>query len=210
LLVFAACTINHRSGEFACDNNADCQGGRVCQQNLCVEPGTGPDPDGGMPDPDGPEPFVCPTQCTSCVESTMTCNVNCEQPAAMAVCQQTINCPEGFHCVVKCPRSSASANNGQCPQVNCQNALSCDISCTGNNTCKQVTCGEGPCEVLCDGLGSCGQVQCDDSCACDVSCTLGRASCQTLDCPGSAGQCNTLGQLGCNSNRPNCNTCDGN
>lgn len=203
----AACSINHRSGEFTCDTQSDCASDRVCQQGFCVVTGNNPGDDGGIDPPvDGPPGFRCPAQCTSCMEATRTCRVDCGLAVGAAVCNQAIACPEGFNCVILCTRNSTNGNQ-QCQQkIDCTAGASCDVTCSGTNTCKSVVCGEGPCEVTCSGQGSCGQVDCDDSCACDVECEFG-SSCQNVSCPGNVGQCNRFGQFGCDSNRAGCNTC---
>ena len=209
LLAFvAACSINHRSGEFTCETQSDCQSDRVCQQGFCVTGGTpgdgGIDPDGPLP-PDGPPDFVCPAQCTSCVEGTKTCRVDCGAPAGAAICNQGIKCPEGFNCIILCSRNSTNQSPSCQQKIDCSVGASCDIRCTGTNTCKAITCGEGPCNVDCVAQGSCQQVDCSDSCRCDVECSF-TASCVQTTCPGDDFQCTDF-QEGCDPERQGCDTC---
>jgi hypothetical protein len=205
LLVFAACSINHRSADFLCEKQSDCSSDRTCSQGVCVLNGN-PMDDGPIVPPDAPE-FRCPAQCTSCVEGTKTCRVDCGLPSGAAICNQAITCPTGFNCVILCSRNAVNGNP-QCQQkIDCENSKSCEITCSGSNTCKQIVCGEAPCDVTCSGFGSCGSVDCDASCQCDVDCGF-NASCQNVSCPGDFGQCNALGQLGCDSDRADaCHSC---
>jgi hypothetical protein len=208
LVFLTACSINHRSGEFTCEKNADCDGDRICQQGLCVVTGNNPNDGGtdGPTPPDGPPEFRCPAQCTSCVEATKTCRVDCGLPAGAALCNQQIICPEGFNCIILCSRN-ATAGNAQCQQkIDCQNAESCKVDCTGTNTCKQIVCGEGPCDVACTGSGTCSQVDCDASCQCDVECSF-TANCANVSCPGENFTCTGIID-GCDSTRQGCNTCN--
>jgi hypothetical protein len=203
----AACSINHRSGDFLCETQADCTSDRTCSNGVCVQNGNPIEDAPSTSEPDAPEEFRCPTQCTSCVEATKTCNVDCGAPAAAAICAQAITCPDGFNCVIKCSRNAVNGNN-QCQQkIDCQNAASCDVQCTGTNTCKAVLCGDGPCDVTCTGAGTCQKVDCDQSCKCDVECSF-TANCSDVSCPGSLGQCTTIGMIGCNSLRSDaCHSC---
>jgi hypothetical protein len=204
LVVSGACSINHRSDQFACENSRQCDSNQTCQDGFCVTGGQPPG-DGPITDPDGPLPpdaFVCPPQCTSCNSQTNTCTIDCNISAT--ACTTAINCPAGFNCNVLCTR------NNLCQNVNCSQAASCNVQCKGNSTCKNVTCGENKCDIECVGNLACQNVDCVNSCACDVTCGQG-TSCVNVDCP-------VVGQnepFGCSDFRPNvctsepdgCDTC---
>jgi hypothetical protein len=205
LCLLAACSINHRSGEFLCETQADCTSDRTCSNGVCIQTGN---PMDDAPGPDGPPQFRCPAQCTSCVEASMTCRVDCGTQAGLAICNQAITCPAGFNCVILCSRNATGNTQQQCQQkIDCEDSASCNVQCGGANTCKQIICGAGSCDVTCSGAGSCSQVDCDASCQCDVECSA-LANCQNVSCPGNVGQCNRIGLPGCDSNRSDaCNTC---
>ena len=39
MILLGACSIQHRSDEYACTKQADCNNGRICTDGLCVVPG---------------------------------------------------------------------------------------------------------------------------------------------------------------------------
>ena len=197
LAVLGACSISHRSDQFACDDQNRCDPGKSCQDGFCVTmgtPGDGPvvDPDGSPP----PDTLTCPAQCTSCNLNTMTCTVDCN--VSPATCGAAINCPAGFNCNILCTR------NDLCQNINCTQGESCNIVCKGNTTCKNVVCGPGKCDVDCTGMGSCRGVNCGDSCACDVSCG-NNVSCLQVTCPDL--QCSGFGLERCTSAPDGCHNC---
>jgi len=201
LCLASACSINHRSDQFACTNVNQCDPGQRCEDGFCVggtTPGDGPDVD-----PDGPKPdtFSCPPQCTSCNIQTNTCNVDCG--VSPGTCANAINCPAGFNCNIICTR------NDLCQNINCSQGESCKIDCKGNATCKNVVCGPGRCDVTCSGGMSCPKINCESSCACDISCG-NNASCIDTSCPqveGDPFQCEGFRPNVCNSEPDGCNTC---
>ena len=201
LCALAACSINHRTDQLACERQTDCDNGQTCSEGFCLVVGN--PSDGPGPDPDGPKPDsqTCPTQCTSCQLATMTCTVDCNQ--SPATCQAAINCPAGFNCNILCTR------NDVCSSINCSQAASCKIECKGNSTCDNVTCGPGPCDINCIGGQACGAVDCDSSCACNVACGNNAGLCLNVSCPDpdGPGTCSGLGPGRCTSERDGCNTC---
>lgn len=202
MLALTACQINHRSDQFACQNEGDCPGSQSCVDGFCV--GGDPTPDDGPgPDPDGPKPdtLICPSQCTSCQLATMTCNVDCNQ--SPSTCLSAINCPPGFNCNILCTRNEVCAN------INCSQGASCNIQCKGNGTCDNVQCGPGKCDVECTGGQSCSAINCSSACACDVACG-NNALCLQVACPDpdGPGVCAGIGLSRCTSERMGCNTCE--
>jgi len=201
--LLAACSINKRSDQFACETAQQCDRGQTCQDGFCV--GGSPPTDSQEPDPDGqlpPDAFVCPAQCTSCNLNTMTCTVDCN--VSPTTCGNPINCPTGFNCNILCTK------NELCQNINCSQGQSCKLECKGINTCRNVVCGPGECDITCTGNQSCRAVNCESSCACDVTCTP-NTTCLTVDCPELTNQpfaCSGLNPGRCTSAPEGCDTCE--
>jgi hypothetical protein len=185
----AGCSINHRTGEFSCDKQADCAVGRSCIDGFCVLPD-----DAGIIDGPHADAAVCPSACTSCDLAQKSCTIDC---ALNGGCKQQVVCPTGYSCQVLCSRDGACSSG-----VSCLGSTSCSITCSGGQSCRGLSCGLGPCNVACTGNASCGEVNCGSSCACDVACS-GIALCRNLTCKPT---CN-IGTRGCTSLAGNCNTC---
>ena len=197
-----SCSINHRSGDYECTLQTDCEPGRLCIGNYCVVPGGGPidapkNTDGPRTDGsiDGP-PNVCPPQCTSCDNPSKTCVIDCNLTSCTG--NQPIVCPTGWGCKIGCTTNNACASG-----INCNGAKSCEITCSGQGSCRMLECGTGDCNVQCIGQNSCRGVNCGNSCACDVTCST-NASCEFLTC--SDPLCDPFGK-GCTSSGPNCDSC---
>lgn len=188
--VTGSCSISHRSGDFACEKQADCSSGRTCIDGFCVasQVDAGGNTDGG----------TCPAQCTSCNTTTKACAIDCSSNGS---CAQRVTCPTGWSCNIMCAGTN-SCRNG----ITCTSSKSCTITCSGAQSCQGVTtCGSGPCNVDCSGTSSCNNINCGLSCACDVACRTG-SLCTTLTCKAPA--CSTtLPFRGCTSLNANCNTC---
>ena len=150
VITAGSCSVNHRSGDYACTAPGDCRDGRVCVDNFCVAPGTTPI-DASRADAPTPQPDanLCPAQCSSCNVAAKECKIDC----AVKSCVGTqIVCPQGWNCDVLCstPNSCRSTTQGS-PAVICTGTLSCNVTCTGNSSCRNVACGLGPCNVDCSG-----------------------------------------------------------
>lgn len=202
LISSSSCSINHRSGEFECTLQTDCDSGRLCLNGYCIVPGGSIDAPktADAPRKDAPMTIdapmnACPPQCTSCGDGK-TCTIDC----GMTNCtgNQPIVCPSGYNCAILCSTNNACANG-----INCDSAESCTITCSGSGSCRNIQCGPGDCDVKCQGQNSCRGIDCTDSCACDVSCAF-NAACDFLTC--SSQQCDPLGK-GCSSLLPGCDTC---
>lgn len=195
-----SCSINHRSEQYACTKNADCDPGRVCSDGFCVV-GEGPVVvDAGKVDATKPLDAVlpaCPVQCTSCDTTTRSCVIDCAM--ANGACQRPVVCPTGYNCDIRCN------NDNACRQgVNCLQGTSCQIACTARNSCDNVVCGPGTCSVTCSGVQSCRNVACGNSCACDVNCTGNQA------CFGGSVSCSSIAcrnGFGCTSAPSFCHSC---
>lgn len=195
LAFVAACNVNHKSEQYACTKNLDCDPERVCNDGFCVQTGTivdaargdAPKGDAGMTN--------CPPGCSTCNVQQKTCTIDC----MTANCTNTVSCPAGYKCEILC-NTENSCRNG----VNCQQSASCTVECSGKQACANVTCGAGPCDVACSGTQSCKGVSCGSSCACDVVCT-GNQSC------GEAIQCSSFAcrsGSGCTSEPLVCHSCN--
>ncbi|MBA3452729.1 MAG: hypothetical protein H0T42_06550 [Deltaproteobacteria bacterium] len=197
-----SCSINHKSGDFECTVQTDCDRTRQCIGGYCIVPGGVIDGPKMIDAPKKDAPidspmFVCPPQCTSCVEGSKTCTVDCGVTSCTG--NQPIVCPSGWNCAILCSTNNACANG-----VNCDSAKSCAITCSGQGSCRNIQCGDGDCEVKCQGQNSCRGVDCSDSCACDVTCAF-NSSCEFLTCSSQA--CDPLGR-GCSSlPAATCDTC---
>jgi len=195
LMIATGCSVNHASEQYACDQSHPCEGGRVCDNGFCIvkgsidasTPGDGPRGDGGN--------AGCPPGCTSCSVQQKTCTIDC----AFGGCQNTVTCPQGYSCNIKCGTDN-SCRNG----VNCALAKSCDIECSGKASCQGVQCGAGRCNVACTGTQSCRGVACSNSCACDVECT-GTQACDGVVCSSLA--CRVGLGPSCTSSPDVCHSC---
>jgi hypothetical protein len=192
MLAIAACSIQHRSDEYVCTKQSDCNGNRTCISGFCVLDGT---VDAPKSDATGKSDSGngCPAGCTSCNLGQHTCTIDCRTTS----CTGLVTCPSGYNCDVLCDTDN-SCRNG----INCSAALSCNIACSATNSCHNVECGLGGCAVNCSGSSSCSTVACNNSCACDVTCT-GSASCGAVQCTSLACKAG----LGCSSVTNVCHSC---
>lgn len=199
LIAFAvsmpACDVTHKSGEYACSKNTDCDSGRICNEGFCIVS----TPVVDAPRGDGPRGDAmgssCPPGCTTCNVMQKTCTINCMSGAN---CTNTVTCPPGFKCDILC-NTDNSCRNG----INCQMSQACNVECTGRQSCQGVQCGAGPCDVACMGVASCKGVSCGSSCACDVTCTGNQSCGSSVLCSSPA--CDT--GSGCTSLPLFCNSC---
>jgi hypothetical protein len=196
LALVSACSIDHKSGAYACSGQSSCSNhpGTQCINGFCVAPGAIDSPIVAKDSPKGDAASQCPAPCTSCNVAMKTCTVDC----SIANCTNQVTCPSGYKCDVQCKTDGACKNG-----VNCQLASACTVECSGGNSCKNVQCGLGPCDVMCSGVSSCRGVSCGNSCACDVLCT-GSLSCgTTVQCTSPACQSGN----GCTSVPAFCHSC---
>jgi hypothetical protein len=130
-LAIAACSMSHRSEEYACANPSDCRGGRHCIDGFCVVSSA---IDASRIDARKPiDAQTCPSPCTSCNDANKTCTVDCSMTTA---CAGQVTCPSGYHCDILC-NTDNSCRSG----INCQVAAACQITCSGQNACRGVQCG---------------------------------------------------------------------
>lgn len=201
-LVLAACSVSHRSQDYACVKTSDCSQGRTCVGGFCVIPGGGGPidaPGGGSSDASKPRPDApgtsCPPGCSSCDTTQHTCTIDCTQTN----CANTdVTCPQGYDCTIKCNADGACRGT-----VQCNGNSACNITCSSSGSCRDVQCADGKCQVACTGQGSCRNVSCNSSCACDVTCS-GSNSCSNFpQCTAPA--CDVFPR-GCTSANLNCSS----
>lgn len=199
LALVAGCSVNHRSGDFACEKQADCASGRNCIDGFCVATQADASVQDSMPIDAGPaiDANLCPMQCTSCALDSKTCNIDCARNGG--ACNGPVRCPDGWACNVLCSTNSSCRNGVTCPE-----GRSCNITCSGRASCNKFTCGSGPCNVDCTGLNSCTDLSCGSACACDITCAIS-AACTGLTCKLDK-EC--MQDRGCTSaSLPICNSC---
>src|SRR5678815_1332889 len=118
-----ACSIDHRSGDFACTKQSDCNGGRVCDDGFCTDPNAADAPTDRPDAADGhADANECPSECTSCNPEAHTCVIDCN---AGANCDAQVTCPSGYTCDIRCNVGN-SCRNG----VDCQSSKGCSITCS--------------------------------------------------------------------------------
>lgn len=183
-----SCSVNHRSGDFACQTSAECSTGRTCVAGFCVETS-----DAGTVDaapivdasiPSVPDALECPAQCTSCDLNQRACTIDCA--VNPDECTRQVACPAGWSCDVQCSEPS-SCRRG----VECGDSTSCNVSCTGRQSCQDITCGAGDCQIVCSGRTSCSGVTCTTG-ACKLDCSgidscsrvFGGSGTSNFDCNG--------------------------
>jgi hypothetical protein len=194
------CSIDHRSGDFECTRQQDCNGGRICDDGFCIDPHAADAPVTDRPDGPNGRPDArqtdCPPECTSCNLDGHTCVIDCSVNATL--CEGPVACPSGYSCDIRC-NTQNSCRNG----VDCTAGKDCAITCSGNSSCRNLECGQGACDVACTGFQSCRAVDCGNSCACDVTCTGPQSCSDGIFC--TSFDCDT--GLGCSSLFPGCNVC---
>ncbi len=228
VVIASSCSINHKSDDYACQQQSDCDAGRECISGFCVVTGTTPndariDAPGDRPkDAPAPDSQNCPAQCTSCNTNENTCIIDCAQTDCG---NDPIVCPPGYRCDIRCSTSGACdegidcsdaescnitcSGPGSCQGVNCAGAADCTATCSGQNSCRGMLCIGGDCDFTCNGSGSCRQLDCDGACACDVRCGPG-SDCSLISCPDNENtflMCRGPQGRGCNSMPAGCNTC---
>jgi hypothetical protein len=164
----AGCSVNHRSGDFACEKQADCSTGRTCIDGYCVALQA----DASVPidssvKTDAAPPIDanngCPQPCTSCNSDSKTCNIDCMSNGG--ACNGPLRCPEGWNCNVLCSLAGSCSNGLVCPP-----GQFCKVTCSGRQSCNQFTCNTGRCDIECLGANSCTSLSCGAACACDINC----------------------------------------
>lgn len=198
LLGLAACSVDHRSGDFVCTRTADCTGNRVCVDGFCVDP-TAPDAAGGIDGRPGTvdarvDADLCPPECTTCDPAAHSCFIDC---SGNSDCNSTVHCPTGWSCQIQCDGDN-SCRNG----IDCRDADACTISCGGQSSCRGVVCGFGPCDIQCTAENACRNIDCQASCACDVLCAVQGTCGDSISCPFG---CDA--GFGCSSSFPGCAVC---
>lgn len=114
-------------------------------------------------------PTACPAACTGGCNQDL-CTIEC---SAFRDCMlEVIACPSGWRCVVDCSGELACSVPGQ---IACADG-ECEVRCSGAGACggAAITCGAGPCRVLCDPLSAAfvpPVITCGESCTCSESCT---------------------------------------
>lgn len=191
-LAAGGCSVRRRSGDFACQTQADCSTGRLCVDGFCVVSAV----DSGVQGDARPagDAAACPSQCTSCDAGQQSCTIDC---ALNGGCLQAIVCPTGWSCTVLCSMTD-SCRGG----IDCLGGTACTIRCSGAQSCQDIRCGLGPCDVDCSGTGSCRAIDCGPSCACDVACG-GSSLCRNVTCKQNC----SAPLRGCTSAGAGCNTC---
>jgi hypothetical protein len=175
-LAAAGCSVNHRSGDFTCERQADCATGRACIEGFCValQADASVQDANVVIDAPPPDANLCPTQCTSCSNDAKTCTIDCRLNGG--ACNGPVKCPEGWNCNVLCSTTNACRSGITCPADR-----SCNITCSGRMSCAKFECGSGPCNVDCTGMESCTELSCGKACACDITCVT-TAACNGLTC----------------------------
>ena len=191
------CSIHHRSDEYACTKNTDCDTRPHCDDGFCVVAGHQIDAPTRI---DGPtrrrrRRQQLPARLHDVQLAQKTCTIDCQQrelhrhghlPRRLQVrhpvqhrqlVPQRRQLPRGRVVQRRVQRRSSRAEN--------------------------VAVRRGPCDVSCSGQQSCRGVSCNNSCACDVACT-GNQSCSTRhQCSRSRADSG----LGCTSVPALCHSC---
>lgn len=184
----AACSIEGRSGDFACEGAADCGDGRSCQNGWCVLPGGGADDGGLIPQVDagsGGGDATPGVDAAAAVCSDAICDY-CDNGTCVFFCTAGGSCPAGVECPPGLPCRVVCSGVDSCAGgVDCTAASQCTIQCTKNGACAgPVECGGGPCDVSCSAREACiAGVDCSDSCACTTSCSGADACGIGPECP---------------------------
>lgn len=185
-----------------CSGPSDCAGDQVCADGWCTSAGvtgrchpTAEAADApGIPI-DTPDNTACLAACTNGTCDRGVCVIDCSTPFS---CRLDVLCPGTVPCRVACGDRACQHH------VDCQMAETCEIQCTGTNSCAdEVRCGANRCSVTCSGAGSCKHVRCGSACACDATCSGVNACIELSECP-QAGACK-LGE-GCTSDG-SCDRC---
>jgi len=179
VVAIGGCSVNHRSGDFACEKQADCSTGRTCIDGYCVAmqadaavPGDGNKVD-AAPVIDA---SLCPSPCTSCSNDSKTCNIDCM--ALGGACNAPVRCPEGWNCNLQCSTPGSCSNGVTCPG----GGMSCNVTCSGRGSCNQFMCNSGPCDIQCTGTNTCTAISCGNACACDIDCVSGTSCASKITC----------------------------
>jgi hypothetical protein len=167
--------------------------------------------------------MMCGAQCTAlggtCISGEI-CQFDCSGDSD---CENAITCPTGIACSVECTGSDSCGGG-----VDCADATTCEVTCAqgdntcmgrlrggsglfllvcdGVNSCPDVGCGTGPCQIACNGQNAClgNPVECGMACACDLECNGQNACDSGVVCPASTCE---VSPPGCSSTPPGCNTC---
>ncbi|HSR95925.1 MAG TPA: hypothetical protein VLM79_02590 [Kofleriaceae bacterium] len=171
------CSVNHRSGDFACEKQADCSTGRTCVDGFCVAmQADAAVPGDGKVDAPTTDANLCPSSCTSCSNDSKTCNIDCA--ALGGACNRPVRCPEGWNCNLLCSTPGSCRNGVTCPG----GGLSCDVTCSGRGSCSEFTCNSGPCDIRCTGTDTCTSISCGNACACDINCATDSSCASKITC----------------------------
>lgn len=157
--IASSCLIDRRTSDFACDDNTDCELGRVCTDGFCAVD----------------DSFRCD-------DTVMSCNIECNTPGQ---CSNVV-CPPGFECNIDCTAtnacgaidcSAAAACDIECNSTTACGGIDCGtgdckVSCSGTNACGAVDCANAcECDVDCN-RGDCASFACPTT---GADCTDGNA-----------------------------------
>ena len=177
-----SCSVTRQSERYRCEVDSDCEMGRSCDHGYCVQ-------------------VPCPSQCSSCDLSSMSCKIDCTSNKPCG----DVQCPAGFDCTIRCNDS------GACGDIDCAQGDGCEVHCARAASCGAINCGGNECDIDCSGMSACPSIDCAASCKCDVSCNDPTTECPMISCPQRGGSYCSDGKLPnepCDSSAsPPCDRC---
>lgn len=179
------CGFDTRSGQYACQTQSDCEGGRSCEEGWCVlsQSDASPPPDADL-SPDAGRPL---SPCNSCMggECREECtDLNCDLSCTKNDCD----------CEFQCAPDTDNCN------LLCADGASCDIDCGSAEECTATCEANSVCQVDCSGVEECQQTVCEAGAQCLLDCT-GTVECGFATCAGMETSCsNDL--IACNRDCP--------
>jgi len=118
----------------------------------------------------------------------------CQTTADCAGFDDNRQCSAGYCVVSNCPRDCTTCDeqartcaiectsDNSCGSVTCPDGWDCAINCLGANACNDVDCyGGSSCTINCSGFNACETVDCSFACKCDLICADG--ACNVPSCP---------------------------
>jgi len=90
-----------------------------------------------------------------------------------------------------CPAGESCSYSNQA-YVDCSAGINCSFTCSGEYSCKNLTCGTGTCTILCSGYHACDRIMCGPG-SCNVVCESRSCTATSIFSTGSGSlnlQCN--------------------
>ncbi|MEM9488347.1 MAG: hypothetical protein AAGC55_04325 [Myxococcota bacterium] len=199
--LWLGCSIDTRSGQFACSPDELCPDGRQCIDGWCVTDSGDEPPDGGI-DPASDAAMCIPSSCgdgTCCTDESCCDGAedadSCPDDCGNASCtgclvgQCSESCDTQEECSLRC--SGVCTCNLSCTSAKtcdflCRAGQTCDLSCAASQDCNATCQTAADCTINCTNVERCDDIRCIVGSSCLLDCSSSKI-CDFKQCSGGSG-----------------------